>query len=99
MCSSDLDDVIRGASLISLVGVQPYLKALYFVVVIATALTGVLILALQSCAFPFWQKLKNKLSLGLSVVTLLLFILGLQPYAAVFTFVLLLVKALVLVKR
>jgi len=90
--------VIRSVSLVALDGVQPYLKAAYFIVVIGTFLEGVLALALQNCQKAFWTKSKTNISLMLGTISVLLFVISSQPYAAVFAFVLLLVKAFILIK-
>ena len=97
--ASRADGVIHGASLLSLTGVSPYLKFFFFAAVIATVLSGVFTLALQTCRAPLWLKCKPTISLTLSGISVLLFILGLHPYAAVFTFVLLTVKVFLLTKR
>ena len=90
---------IQSVALIALEGVQPYLRAAYFTVVIAMASVGVLTLALQNCRMMLWAKSKKALSLILGAVAVLLFMVSLQPYAAVFAFVLLAIKALMLIKR
>ena len=90
--------VIRSVSLIMLDGVQPYLKAAYFTVVIGMFVAGVLALALQNCEKEFWLKNKTNISLMLGTVSVLLFVISSQPYAAVFAFVLLLVKVFILIK-
>lgn len=90
--------VIRSVSLIMLDGVQPYLKAAYFTVVIGMFFAGVLVLALQNCEKEFWLKNKTNISLMLGTVLVLLFVISSQPYAAVFAFVLLLVKIFILIK-
>ena len=41
---------------------------------------------------------QGKASLSLNIVGVFLFVVGLQPYAAVFAFVLLVIKALLLIK-
>ena len=91
--------VIRSVSLVALDGVQPYLKASYFIVVIGTFLEGVLALALQNCQKAFWTKSKTNISFMLGTISVLLFVISSQPYAAVFAFVLLLVKAFILIKH
>ena len=91
--------VIRSVSLIALEGVQPYLKAAYFIVVIGTFFAGVLALALQNCQKAFWTKSKTNISLMLGAISVLLFVISSQPYAAVFAFVLLLIKAFILIKH
>ena len=93
------NEVIQSVSLIFLDGIQPYIKAAYLAVVISMSLMGVLLLALQSCTASVWSRYKTKASLLLSVVSVLLFILSRQPYAAAFVFILLIVKTFVLIKQ
>ena len=93
------DGIIQSVSLIALDGVQPYLKISYFAVVILVAVIGVLTLALQNCQAASWLKCKTTVSLTLGAILVLLFIISSQPYAAVFAFVLLVVKTLLLIKR
>ncbi|MBO5755397.1 MAG: helix-turn-helix transcriptional regulator [Clostridia bacterium] len=94
----DVGDV-QSVSLLALTGVQSYLKVLFFVAVVAGGCLGVLLLALQNSAFSLWVRCKSKVSLAFSALSALLFILSLQPYAAVFALALLSVKALLLAKR
>jgi len=90
--------VIQSVPLISLGGIQFYLKTAYFAVVTATFLVGVLALALQNCQKAFWLKSKTNLSLMLGMASLLLFVVSSQPYAAVFAFALLAIKVFVFIK-
>lgn len=91
-------EAIQSLSLISLFGVQSYLKILYFILVAVTSLMGVMMLSLQNCQISIWLKSKIKISLALTVLSVLLFIISSQPYAAVFSFLLLLIKAATLKK-
>lgn len=93
------DGVINAVSLLSLTTVSPYLITLYFVFTIALILWGVLILALQKCALPFWTKIKTKVSVILSLCSTIIFIISLQPYAAVYLILFLIIKVLVLIKK
>ena len=93
------DGILLEGPLFSLTEIQPYLKIAYFAVVIGMICTGILTLALQSCQAAAWIKSKEKLSFGCSMAAVLLFIISLQPYAAVFTFVLLAIKVFVRIKR
>ena len=86
-------------SLLALGGVQPYLKVLYFIFVGAAVLLGILTLALQGTDIRFFRKYKAKLSLLFSLGAVLLFVLSMQPYAAVFALSLLAVKAFLLLKQ
>ena len=90
---------VTESSLIVLAGVQPWLKISYFSVVIAISAMGILTLALQNCEAKAWLKIKAPISLSLSVVAVVLFVASLQPYAAIFTFALLLIKVFLQIKR
>ena len=93
------DGIIQSVSLIALDGVQPYLKAAYFAVVISMIVMGILTLALQNCQAMAWVKSKTMISLILCAIAVLAFMISSQPYAAVFAFALLAIKALMLIKR
>ena len=90
---------VKEVTLLTLDGAEPYLKTVYFAVVIGTIIIGVLTLALQNFTAMIWTKSKTKLSLALGVLSTLLFVVSMQPYAAVFSFSLLAIKAIVLIKR
>ena len=97
--AQNTEDVIRSVSLIKLDGIQLYLKAAYFAVVVVTFFVGVLTLALQNCQKAFWLKSKTNISLLLGMASVLLFVVSSQPYAAVFAFALLAIKVFILIKR
>ena len=97
--AEDADGIIQGVSLIALGGVQPYLKTAYLAVVISMIVMGVLTLALQNCQWVAWLKSKTTISLVLGASSVLLLIISSQPYAAMFAFALLTIKALMLIKR
>lgn len=89
---------IKTVSLISLNGISSYILVSYFILVIMTAFTGVIELALQNCSCFFWLKSRNKISVLLSILGIVLFIISLQPYSAIFLFVFLIIKTLMLIK-
>ena len=91
--------VILTSSLVKLVGMQAYLRVSYLAVVIGICAFGILTLAMQNCRARIWLKSKASVSMLLGVVAVLLFMISLQPYAAAFAFVLLVMKALMLIKR
>ena len=95
----ETEGVIREVSLLALSDIQPYLKTAYIVFVGIMIVLGIIILALQNCSQRLWTQIKSVLSLTLSVVGVCLFIISQQPYAAVFVFAFLIIKALVLIKR
>ena len=94
-----ISGAVYEVSLPSLTTVSLYLKIAYVVFVIATVVLGVLTLALQNANHPFWTKRKNVLSLLLNVVGVGLFVISLQPYAAIFLFLCLTIKTAMLIKR
>ena len=97
--AQNVNDVIEEVSLISLSEVQLYLKILYFAFVLCSVLTGVLTLALKNCTCPLWNKTKTNISLLCGAFGVAIFIISRQPYAAVFVFAFLIIKALMLIKR
>lgn len=93
------NDVIQEVPLLALTGIAPYVKLPYLIVVFSTILWGILTLAFQNSRSNIWLRNQDKISLGLSTAAALLFMLSLQPYAAVFTFVFCAIKALILIKQ
>lgn len=90
--------VIDDVSLIALTEIASYLKISYLIVVTATVVSGILILTLQNIRNSFWVRIKNKISLIISVIGVLLFTVSHQPYAAALIFVFLIIKASSLIK-
>ena len=93
------DGVITEISLLALSEVQPYLKTAYIAFVGIMIVLGIITLALQNCRQRLWTHSKSVLSMAVSTVGVCLFIISQQPYAAVFVFVFLIIKALMLIKR
>ena len=93
------DGFIRSVSLLALNNIQPYLKTTYIAFVSIMVVLGIMTLALQNCRQRLWTQSKSVLSLALSVAGVCLFIISQQPYAAVFVFAFLIIKALMLIKR
>lgn len=93
-----VNDVIQEVPLFSLTEVEGYIKIPYIIIVFAMIILGIMILALQNCKSVIWVRYKYKISLGLSVLGALMFMLSRQPYAAMFTFLFLVIKALMLIK-
>ena len=93
------DTVIEEVSLLSLTEIAPYLRFLYFAVVIGMIGSGLAMLALQNCQTAFWARNKRMLSLATNAAGVLLFIISSQPYAAAFLFIFLAIKVFMLIKR
>ena len=89
-------DSVRSTSLLMLVGIQPYMKIIFFAIITATVIVGVLILALQNRKISADLRI---ISLAISAISALTFILTLQAYAAIFTLALLIIKGFMMIKR
>ena len=91
--------IIQEVSLLSLTDVAAYLRAAYYALIIGIVVFGILTLALQNFHQAFWERNKNVISLVLTAVGALLFVISLQPYAAVLLLVLLAIQVFLLIKR
>ena len=89
---------VQNVSLLSLTEIAPYMKNVYFVLIIGLSAWGILTLAMQNFNHTLWNRSKNIVSILLSAGGVLLFIISPQPYAAVFMFVLLIIKVLMIRK-
>ena len=92
---NDLQEV----SVLALTEISPYLKTAFLVCILATVLMGAATLALQNWQGAFWLRRKSQLSLGFSMLGVLLFILTRQPYASAFLLVFLVIKGFLLLKK
>lgn len=92
------DGVIHAVSLLSLTEIAPYLSVLYLLSVIGMVGSGILTLALQTCQRAVWVRSKYKRSVALNALGAFLFMISLQPYAAAFSFLFLMIKVLMLIK-
>ena len=93
------EGIIESVSLLTLNGIAPYLKAIYFVTVILIVVSGILTLTMQNCNKTFWVNAKSKISLILNAIGALLFIISMQPYAAAFIFIFFIIKVILLIKK
>ena len=90
--------IVQEVSLLSLNGIANYLQITYYAIVICIAVYGILTPAFQNCQRLFWVQNREKISLILNAVAVLLFIISSQVYAGVFLFIFLAIKALMLIK-
>jgi len=93
------DGAVQSVSLLALGGISTHLKIAYFTFVGMMIAMGLLTLALQSCRHRLWIKSKSAASLILSCIGMCLFIISRQPYGAVFIFVFLVIKGILLIKH
>lgn len=94
-----VDGHLQEVSLWALTAIAPYTRVAYWGVVTLLVLCGVSILALQRVRCAFWHRVKAPVSLALTAIGVLLFIIGSQPYAAAYLFVLSVMQALIRPKR
>ena len=87
---------IQAVSLLSLYTVSTYIKILYYVTVIGIIIYGLLTLVFQNYQGPWWVKNREMISIVLSGIAVLLFIISSQTYGATFLFVFFLIKVLML---
>ena len=87
---------VRSVSLLALGSIQPYLKISFFAIILTTAVVGALTLTLKNAKVT---AILRKISITLSAVTVLLFVLTLHPYAAIFALALLIIKGFLLTKH
>lgn len=92
-------DYIRQVSLLAIESIPNYIKAVYFTIILLTAGFGIMLLTLQNWDNRIWMKIKIKIAMLLSVLSVLVFIATLEPYIATFSFVLLIIKVSLLLKR
>ena len=90
---------ISEVSLLSLTEISPYTKYSYIVIVTAIVICGIISLALQNCSNQFWHKNSGIVSLLLNIAGALLFIVSLQPYAAVLLFAFVIIKVMIVIKK
>ena len=93
------EGIVSAVSLWQLNGVEPYLRIAYWTLTLGMALWGILIFALQGCNRDIWLRIKYPVSFLTSGIGMLLFIISLQPYAAVLLILLLVVKGLFVLKK
>ena len=86
-------------SLLNLHKISLWLKIVYFDFISSSFLSGILTLVFQDTRSYFWNNAKYKISLVLSSLGLVVFILSLQPYPAVLLLFFLIIKVFVITKK
>lgn len=86
-------------SLLSLSSSPGLLKTVFFVIVSVSAAFGAAELLLQNCRASFWSLYSCLISVCISIAAVLCFIVCRQTYAALFSFLFLAIKAVMLLKR
>ena len=94
-----IGDDIREVSLLFLTNIAPYLTISYFIVVFGMMALGIVILATSNNGQAGFSKNIQLLSILINSLGILLMIISLQPYAATFLFIFLIIKVLMLLKQ
>ena len=94
-----VDEVVSEVSLFSLTTANPYIKTAYIVVLVLIVLCGIATLVMHNSKNEFWEYNKTKISLALNVVGSALFIISLQPYAAIYLFTFMCIKVMLVSKK
>lgn len=92
------ENYIYSVSLLKLTVVNLYVKIFFYIYVCVITLFGVAQLTFQNSQNSKWNKMKFVISLFLSVFGILIFIVTLQPYSAIYLIMLLCVKIGMLLK-
>jgi transcriptional regulator with XRE-family HTH domain len=87
------EGVVRSVSLLSTDAPPLYLRVLYFSVIAAAVIFGILSFAFQNIDARIWERSKAPISLALSSLLLILFIAALHPYAACLSLLYLIIKS------
>ena len=93
-----VNNSVQAVPLITMTNAELYVTIPYFILILGVVVCGILTLAMQNSLNHFWTHNKGKISVGLSAAATILFMVSLQPYAAMFTFLFLVIKALMLIK-
>lgn len=90
------EGAVRAVRVLELI--RPWLRTACLTVILAQIAMGVATLALGSREHPGWKRYGAAASLTLGAVSVLLFLLSRQPYAACFSFLFLGIKVIFLLK-
>lgn len=91
--------MVQQVSLLSLQGITLWLRSFYCLVTGMITVSGVLFVVMRNCRCEFWSRHKFMQSVVFNILGALLFIITRQTYAAIYLFLLLLIKVFLLIKQ
>lgn len=94
-----IDGVVYEVSLIKLTALSPYLKICYFALTLSIVVWGLVMILLQSVTNNVWRKIRCKISIALSILTITLFVVSLQVYASILSIIFLSIKLFSFIKK
>ena len=92
------DGLPQAVSLLELDAISVYLKVFCCLLIGCSVLVGILTLALQQRNLAPWNKHKRLISAALNLLCLLIFVVSLHPYAAMYSLLFMVIKAFLLLK-
>ena len=92
-------DTVSSVSLLQLTEIALWLRVFYYVIIVASAVLGLLTLVFESLEIPHFKESKNAVSLCINTGGVFVFVLSSQVYAAILMFVFSIIKTLVLLKK
>lgn len=92
-------DTVQAVSALSITEISLYMKIRYFTVIILLAFWGAITFIAYKSGNVFFHKYGNRISYILNIIAVFIFIVGMQPYPAVFMFLFLRIKAIMLMKK
>lgn len=93
------NNVIYEVSLINLKETELYILIPYYFLIVTNIIVGLVIICTQNSTNVKTNKIKLIVSLSLSIVETLLFMMSLQPYAGFLTFAILVIKGIFIIKN
>ena len=90
--------IVEEVSLLNLKECQLWLRAAYYIIVISMIAAGCLNLICRRWGNKIWSDNMGRISLVLTTLATLLFIISRQPYAAALLFIFLIIKVFMLIK-
>ena len=91
-------DSPASAALFDLTGIQPWLKAVFAVVIGMITLNGICGAILSRFDRPLWNRHRTVTGIALSVLSVGVFIATRQPYAGIICFSILVIKTWLMIK-
>lgn len=92
-------EMIELVSLSSMKLQQGYITTAYISILVVTILFGILEMSLQNFQNAYWKKNNSYISMILTVIAIVLFIISQQPYVAFFELWFLVIKGILYIKQ
>lgn len=89
---------IKQVSLFQIENLNIYIKIVFIILILLTGIFGILLLGFRNFRNEIWTKNKNKISILISLINILFFILTRQAYVSIFSFALLAIKGFLILK-